>query len=485
MSSFYESSVPQSEEHQSRPAKLPISLLILTLVLVPFLIAYNLVTGKNELQVIGLVLAIVSGLIIIARPVTGLFLFVGLVFTRPEENISALAGMRLPLIVSVVTLLATIFHKLLNREPLARSPMNGMIFGFGIAVVISAIPSGIASVAAQDIGRSVILVVLILNLIKDSKKITIFCSYLIIFTAYLAIYSIYLFSTGQALYYQGVFRSQATGIFGDPNDLAGTIVAGLGLNLYRIFSRSVFSRILSLVLSGIFIFAIFQTSSRGGLLALILVLGFFIYTSVKKKLIAVALACVMIIGVLVFSGGRMTNFDSSEASANSRFWFWTIGIEALQQSPIFGIGYAGFPEINGGMTAHNSFVLCATETGLIGYSFWMGCIYLCFCGLKNRISLNSDPEKIPKNGLSRLFVEFGSDEINYRGAMLALIGFLASGFWISRSYITVLYIYLSLPVVYKIVTSSQKNFKFIDCVKILLISLASIVIIYVYALRNR
>ena len=66
-----------------------------------------------------------------------------------------------------------------------------------------------------------------INLVTTPDKYRVFVSAMLLFTFYLACYSIYLYFTGSALKQQDFQRSQATGIFGDPNDLAATIVGYL------------------------------------------------------------------------------------------------------------------------------------------------------------------------------------------------------------------------------------------------------------------
>lgn len=477
MASFYESGGNNRQENYSKPVKFSASLLILILVIVPFCISYKLVTDRNEIQVFALVLAAVGGILIIARPFWGLVLFVILLYARPEENISGLAGLHLPLIVAVVTAVATVFHKLINHAPLVRTPLNTMIVGFGVTSVLSAIPLGLASVAAQDLGRLVILVFLILNLVDNLISYTKMCNILIFFNVYLSLYSMYLYNTGDIIMQDGIMRSNATGIFSDPNDLAATLVSGLGLTLYRIFSVNKFHRLLYLVACAILIGGVFLTSSRSGFLGLLVILGYFIFTSLKQKLAAIVVAVLVGVGLFAFTGGRMTNFDSQEESANMRFWAWINGVDHLKQNPLLGIGYGGFGDINSGMTAHNSFVLCFTETGLIGYFFWMGCLYLCFKTVIKNVAGDI--------GVSRFFIIPNVDLINEKSARLALLGFLVVGFWISRTYVPVLYVLIAMSCLSRILNSNQILLKARDYLYIMAIAIFSIVVIYYYSLTNR
>jgi putative inorganic carbon (hco3(-)) transporter len=484
MPSFYQLSRP-TENDAAPPSKSPVLLILCLLVLVPGLITYTM-ANSNEWRETAIVLAIIAGGIIIARPFWGLLIFIALLYTRPEESINELAGLRIPLIVSVVTLIATIFQKLLGREVFAKTPLNGMIFGFGASAVLSAMSSGLTTIAAQDVGRLVILVLLMVNLVNTPKRYQQVSTTILAFTFYLAGYSIYLYFTGGALNEHGLLRSQATGIFSDPNDTAGTIVAGLGLALFRARMEQKLLRWVYISVSAIFFWAILLTNSRGGMLALMLLAIIFVFLTVRNKLKALSILLVAVVPLMLLSSSRMRNFDVGDESANQRFWYWTNGVEQLIQNPLLGVGYQGFSEVNGGMTAHNSFVLCFAETGLIGYFFWMGCLYYSFRTSQTNAKSDSDSNVSKRQSLELL------------GTRVALIGFLASAFWISRTYVPILYLLISLPITQQLVTSpitspvdSQKQAREIasdglgDGVRITLICLGSILAIYIYALRNR
>lgn len=482
-----------SGDAQQHPGQKNSPLLIVVLcLLIPAITVYGMAT-MNELRVLAMVLALIGAGVIIARPFWGLIFFVGLLYVRPEESIEALQGMRLTLITSMVTLVALTFQKLLNREKTVKSPLTGMMACFGVAVVMSTMSIGNTSEAIQDIIRLVILIFLVMNLVCTPERYRGFTTAVLVFTGYVAAYSIKLFLSGDALVYMtgeeaGLVRSQATGIFNDPNDLAATIVPGLALALMRVkTSGNIFGRVFYSLFCVLLVYAIFLTDSRGGMLALLTVTSGFCIIFSKRKLLAVAMAVIIGLAFLTFGPARMTTFDSDEDSANSRFWFWANGIEHLKAYPVLGVGYKQFPDINAGMTAHNSFVLCFTETGFVGYFFWMGCIYYCYKkrlieGLPASEEADKDPPREPG------VLSLAQKELS--GARLALAGFLMAAFWISRTYIPVFYVLLSLPVAQQIAFSgSPDGFKVSrpvrDWVRIAIISFLSIVFIHLYAEANR
>jgi putative inorganic carbon (hco3(-)) transporter len=405
-------------------------LLTVAVLLLPVALAIGLAT-TSELKVVAAVGAVLGGLVILARPYWGLVLFVALLYVRPEEVVPELAGMRLALAISLVTLAGAWLQTFLRREGVVRTPLNEMIVLFGLAGVASTATLGNSPEAAQDFGKLVLLVLLILNLVREPEKYRTFVTALLVFTGYLAVYSTYRYFTGGALDYQGLERSQGTGIFGDPNDLAGTLAPGVALVASRLPPSRGGGRFGYICLGLLFLGAIMLTSSRSGMIALVaVVLGIPIIMS-RYRGLAIAFAVVMALALLVLGPSRMTQFDATEASANERFWYWSDGIGQMMSNPVLGLGYGQFPEVNWGRTAHNSFVLCFVELGLVGYFFWMGCLYYCF-----RPRPKADgTEPLPE-----------TSRYDLMGARLALVGFLVSGFFLSRTYIPVLYVLLALPV---------------------------------------
>jgi O-antigen ligase len=195
------------------------------------------------------------------------------------------------------------------------------------------------------------------------------------------------------------------------------MVLGLALTLSRFINSRGKMRVFYAVPVVIILGAILLTHSRGGLIALMTVMFLYFLVSSRRKVLAIVLAVVCCGVVVIAAPGRMTNFDTQEQSANSRFHFWNEGIHQLVGHPVLGIGYGKFPDVNDGFVAHNSFVNCFAEQGLIGYFFWMGCIYFAF---RQRSKGIPEPPA-PESAATELI-----------GARIALAGYLSAGFWITR-----------------------------------------------------
>ena len=165
-----------------------------------------------------------------------------------------------------------------------------------------------------------------------------------------------------------IFRIMGLGEINDPNDLAQALVSLTPL-LFLFWKKGSTLRNFFTVLlpASLLTFGLFLTHSRGGIVGMLAV-G--ILASRRKlgtipSLIgaAVAFAVSMAIG---WTGGR----EISVEAGSDRLEAWSTGLQLIRSHPIFGVGFERFGEYFY-ITAHNSVVVCAAELGLFGLFFWV------------------------------------------------------------------------------------------------------------------
>jgi len=423
---------------------------------VPLVLAYSFGT-TSEYQVVAVVLGLLGAMLVLSQPFWGMIFFVGLLYCRPEETWPMLAGMRFTLMVAILALCGFYFRAALNREPLTRTPSVWMLVGFITWVAISIGGRGTASDAMEEVGKLVMIVFLAVNLVRSQKEYRLYSTSIIVFTLYLAIRVWHIYATGGALKQLDpdgeIIRGTATGLFSDPNDLAATFIAGLALTFVRIRVYGGWRRWVYAGVAGVLLYAIHLTQSRGGMLAFLVVVAGLMLLQFGKNAKAIVAAGIAGFLLLNLVGGRMTNFESTEESANQRFWYWDNAIVQLMENPINGCGYRMFTDLNGGMTAHNTFALCFAELGLPGYFFWMGFIYFCFNSRRAKALQSSEGESGGEGGSGGEGkpAKLDPDEAEIFGAKLAGAAYLMACFWISRTYVPVTYIILSVPLVAQLV----------------------------------
>jgi putative inorganic carbon (HCO3(-)) transporter len=122
-----------------------------------------------------------------------------------------------------------------------------------------------------------------------------------------------------------------------------------------------------------------------------------------------------------------------EGSISGRLEAWGAGLQMLKESPLFGIGFGGFTDRHE-LTAHNSFVLCFAETGLVGYFFWIGLLVATArdLGLLARLPATDTAQEQVRRWA--------------RTVRLAFYTFLATAWFLSRTYIPTLYLLIAMGV---------------------------------------
>ena len=208
------------------------------------------------------------------------------------------------------------------------------------------------------------------------------------------IYSLQEVVTGQLV------RIRGAGFLSDPNDFAQILLVALPLLV--IFWRKghkAANFFLVLVPAALLLWTTYLTHSRGGLIALAalaLVAG-------RRKLgttASMVLAAVLIIGMigLDFTGGR----GISAADGSDRLEAWASGLEMFKSSPLFGIGFNAFTDFYE-ITAHNSFVLCLAELGMLGSVLWLALLVATTMGLSRIIGEQEKKSAKKLFGLLPLF----------------------------------------------------------------------------------
>ena len=228
-----------------------------------------------------------------------------------------------------------------------------------------------------------------------------------------------------------VQRVRFLGYFNDPNDLAQYFLVCLPLIglLWRKGSIRNLMVVLPMVLY--MLFGMYLTHSRGVLLGLVVLTMMYFAERVNKAftIFASAAVAVVLLG-LNFAGGRAISFGSG----SDRIEAWGAGLTMLRGNPIFGVGYNLFTDYNP-LTAHNSFVLCFAELGLLGFFLWLGLL----------VSTVLD--------LTRFIARFrtapgAADLVRWATALrIALCGFIVTGWFLSRTYSILLYVLIAMWVI--------------------------------------
>jgi len=169
-------------------------------------------------------------------------------------------------------------------------------------------------------------------------------------------------------------RLRGLGVLGDPNIFGQFLLVQLPLLFVSNKPRGMgMGYLFAVPVALVFLVGLYLTGSRGALLGLLVMIGLYLQSRFKAvgTVIGLLLGTVTVVGVNVLGASRTISLQGGV----DRLALWSDGIGILKHSPLWGIGYHAFSD-NVRMTAHNSYLLCACESGLIGFFLWTGILVI-------------------------------------------------------------------------------------------------------------
>ena len=379
------------------------------------------------------------------------------VYLRPLEQFAPeLMALRPMLVLWGLTFVLSVMHLAKTKLYGAHPTQIWLLMGFWLSAPLSLAANGVWDAipgAIGDLSTPVMLLCLVAFNVTSVKRLEVTCKALSIAICLLCIQSMHSYYTGdnwQTFVVRQVakpdaiteatggllptedeagiylWRLRSVGFLFDPNDFAQMICVALPmLSLWWVPGRTVRNLVLLAPAATVLLHALYLTHSRGGMLgvAVIGVILFVHRVGLFKGGITVGVGGFLALAASQI-GGR--GFSAQESSANQRLMAWYDGLEMLKSHPVFGVGYGNFTWYHE-RTAHNSFVLCFSELGFLGYLMWLSLIVIGFRCLLELIS--SADSSVRKNGLMMA---------------CSLAAFLACSWFLSRTYSPSLYVVLGL-----------------------------------------
>lgn len=358
-----------------------------------------------------------------------LLIYIFLTFIRPQDWVRGVIGVPVVDIVAIGAIFFMMFEATGSRKGglFARVPQNGLMIGLYISILMSHVVHTYFGGLVYSFNKFLVpfvLFFLLQNGINTEKKFKTALWFMVLLIVILVPQCVYQAQhgygwAGQPITYQrheDVYRVNWIGIFNDPNDLALTFVIALGFLMPFVFGKVKFiTRVFNLALIATLIYGIYLTNSRGGYLALLATVYYFFVRKSGKLVLGSIVGGIMAMGLLALGPTRMGAVSTTEASASARLDLWYGGIQLFKYNPIFGVGYGRFME-DLPQTAHNSFLLAASELGIVGMFFWVSLIYV---SLKQLGRVQNIYPEIKNYAL---------------GLQSSLIGFSVAAFFLSRTY---------------------------------------------------
>jgi O-antigen ligase len=205
-----------------------------------------------------------------------------------------------------------------------------------------------------------------------------------------AVYTAFQFFGG-AFYGGGIRGSLMAGNeAADPNYLAASLLLPLSLAVYGFLTpRRWLARLGWLLVAGTIAFGIFVTMSRGALVAMAVMILFYVLTKRVSRSMTIALVIVLVALTFVLPSSFYSRLQTAvDSGGTGRTIIWRGGLVAFQHYALFGAGLNNFPYayrdyigsaplfrgIQSATAAHNSYLEIAVDMGLVGLALMLAAI---------------------------------------------------------------------------------------------------------------
>lgn len=421
--------------------------------------------------IFGPILLALLVVIILKYPVAGLYLYLLIVYLRPQDLLFSLAILRPNIFLLALTAISLVIHrKFSGKTHVVLLRNDKMFLAFLVAAVLSNITSIWFSSSVEttiELLKVSIFYFVAIMLLDNKKRLMRFITLYLFSYGFVSLIQIYTYltigltrSTGRGGYGiivggttvlggGGALKMSSQGVSGvggySSYFLANASEFGLGLciafPLSYYFFRATKSRILkiiSLVLLAMFIVSIIFTGSRGAFVGAVAALVYLLYKEKKLLIGLVAIAVLSVPAAYLVSDQYVDRIESigdyeSDESVGVRFQLWRAAADMIADYPVFGVGTGNFPNAYGGTyrekdsanlywSPHNVFIQIVTEMGLVGF-----CIYIMFIISIFRINIQSRKLLAPlKDQKALIYLSNALDVI--------LVGYIVAGQFITATY---------------------------------------------------
>ena len=312
------------------------------------------------------------------QPFLYLVAYLAMLYIRPHEYVPALAGVPI-----LPALLVIAFAFWLARQPKSFEAsqhrlMPVLMLLMAWSVLLSGWVGG-AVVALTDFAPVVLLFYMVSTSIDNLAKLRVLFLLLTIASCVMALHGIDQVGDELGTGWTGAVmiegRITYLGFLNDPNDLAMSMLMTLPMCLHLAQrSRSFLLRWCFRAAAFLILYGVYLTNSRGAILGIGAML--FVYSTRRYGVWrSVVIVPLMAAPMILLAPSRIGEISADEDSAAGRVEAWYEGFQMIRAHPLFGVGKDQFTDHHH-LTAHNSYVLTASELGLVGYFVWLSNIIL-------------------------------------------------------------------------------------------------------------
>jgi putative inorganic carbon (hco3(-)) transporter len=330
------------------------------------------------------------------KPLVGAFaallLFMLIYCARPEDWIPGLAHFPLAKIAGILALLALVFSLRHVRDRVPRETFFLFFLIVQLFVSSSMSPVWRGGAMQQTLVFAKVLMVFfaITATVSTLRRLR-----WILFTQAISALAIAVVAIWKGRQILGRLDGILGGNYSDPNDMALAILIAIPLCLGLLFlSKNWFWKFLWSVSILLMTYAVFQSGSRSGFLALVVAAVVFLWDFAVRGRRRYLLVVAVLAGAILWqlSGGMLaerlkgtfnSQVDTAAAYSSSQErqqLFWR-SLEVTAEHPLFGVGQGNFNQVSGNWhTTHNSFTLMSSEGGLPAFILYS---LILWCGFRN------------------------------------------------------------------------------------------------------
>ena len=312
-----------------------------------------------------------------------IFSYLIVLYIRPQDWMLSMYGFPLADVVLSLAFLISLISLMHERRRIC-SPLLVFLILYLVVVFLSNFFNGYMNAAVYEFinySKRVVPFFICIFILRTTKQLKYVLFFVIILSVLVAIQTMFLSKYGISVYGQTITidnRVAWIGAWDGPNVLCFLFVIAFPFALEFIFGRyNILFRLTNLFFAIILSCGVYLTNSRGGFIAFLSVIFFYVWLKLKNKKNAILIALVPILLFIVFfAPSRMANIRG-ETSAHQRTWIWEQGLNLFREKPILGIGKGQF-EAQHHEIAHNNFVQNITDMGFVGAFIYVSLIYLSF-----------------------------------------------------------------------------------------------------------
>ncbi|MFH1097648.1 MAG: O-antigen ligase family protein [Candidatus Desantisbacteria bacterium] len=305
----------------------------------------------------------------------------------------------------------------------------------------------------KDFIELIIIFFVFVNLINSPKRLNIVFWLIAIPCGYLALQGCRSYFLEGANRLENIGEAQIKG----SNELSSAIAMVIPFLFYKFFSKKKWEKMFAFLIFPI-IFCIVIASSRGASLQVALMIILILFKTKLSPKVLISVGIVVLIALIFAPSqywGRMKTLEhcDQEGSASVRVELYKTGWRMWKDYPVLGVGPDNFRYMckkyyqgtgTNVRVSHNTYIQLLSETGIIGFLFYMGFIFLILKDL--RFVRKHAPFEI--DGIQVKNIAFALE--------ISLYGFLLYWMFGNRVYYVLPYFFYALSVSLKNIVKSSK-----------------------------